>query len=102
MITISGGVMTVPLFDVKAKLSEYVTMAENGEVIEITKYGKTSAVIVSLKEYEELKKNWRPSFIEQLDNWKKKTGGLTPEEYSEFEDVLKRNREIYTPKEDMF
>ena len=45
--------MTVPLFDVKAKLSEYITMAENGEVIEITKYGKTSAVIVSLKEYEE-------------------------------------------------
>ena len=48
--------MTVPLFDVKAKLSEYVTLAEQGEVVEITKYGKTSAVIVSLKEYEELKK----------------------------------------------
>ncbi|MBR5926958.1 MAG: type II toxin-antitoxin system prevent-host-death family antitoxin, partial [Spirochaetia bacterium] len=44
--------MTVPLFDVKAKLSEYVTLAEQGEVVEITKHGKTSAVIVSLKEYE--------------------------------------------------
>jgi len=94
--------MTVPLFDVKAKLSEYVTMAENGEVIEITKYGKTSAVIVSLKEYEQLKKNWRPSFVEQLNNWKQKTGGLTPEEYSEFENVLKRNKEVYTPKENLF
>lgn len=94
--------MTVPLFDVKAKLSEYVTMAENGEVIEITKYGKTSAVIVSLKEYEQLKKNWRPSFVEQLNNWKKKTGGLTAKEYSEFEDTLKRNKEVYTPKEDLF
>ena len=102
MMTISGGVMTVPLFDVKAKLSEYVTMAENGEVIEITKYGKTSAVIVSLKEYEELKKNWRPSFIEQLNNWKQKTGGLTPDDYSEFAGTLKRNKEVYTPKEDLF
>ena len=94
--------MTVPLFDVKAKLSEYVTMAENGEVIEITKYGKTSAVIVSMKEYEELKKNWRPSFIEQLNSWKQKTGGLTPREYSEFEDTLKRNKEVYTPKGGLF
>lgn len=94
--------MTVPLFDVKAKLSEYVTMAENGEVIEITKYGKTSAVIVSLKEYEQLKKNWRPSFVEQLNNWKQKTGGLTLKEYAEFENVLKRNKEVYTPKEDLF
>ena len=94
--------MTVPLFDVKAKLSEYVTMAENGEVIEITKYGKTSTVIISLKEYEELKKNWRPSFIEQLAKWRKETGGLTAEEYSEFENALKRNKEVYAPKEDLF
>ena len=27
--------MTAPLYDVKARLSEYVTMAENGEVVEI-------------------------------------------------------------------
>lgn len=94
--------MTVPLFDVKAKLSEYVTMAENGEVIEITKYGKTSAVIVSLEEYEQLKRNWRPSFIEQLNNWKQKTGGLTSKEYNEFTDALKRNKEIYSTKEDLF
>ena len=94
--------MTVPLFDVKAKLSEYVTMAENGEVIEITKYGKTSAVIISLKEYEELKKNWRPSFVEQLDKWRQKTGGLTDREYSEFEAAVKRNKEVYIPKEDLF
>ncbi|MBR3671598.1 MAG: type II toxin-antitoxin system prevent-host-death family antitoxin [Spirochaetia bacterium] len=94
--------MTVPLFDVKAKLSEYVTMAENGEVIEITKYGKTSTVIISLKEYEELKKNWHPSFIEQLNNWKENTGGLTQKEYAEFESVLKRNKEVYTPKAGLF
>ena len=27
--------MTAPLFDIKAKFSEYVTMAENGDVVEI-------------------------------------------------------------------
>ena len=49
--------MTAPLFDIKAKLSEYVTIAENGEVIEITKHGKTSAVIIGIDEYNQLKKN---------------------------------------------
>ena len=56
--------MTAPLFDIKAKLSEYVTIAENGEVIEITKHGKTSAVIIGIDEYNQLRKNYRPSFIE--------------------------------------
>ena len=94
--------MTVPLFDVKAKLSEYVTLAEQGEVVEITKYGKTSAVIVSLKDYEELKKNYHPSFVDQLDRWKKETGGLTGKEYKEFETVIQRNREKYIPRENLF
>ena len=58
--------MTVPLFDVKAKLSEYVTLAEQGEVVKITKYGKTSAVIVSLKEYEELKKNQYGQYLKDV------------------------------------
>ena len=94
--------MTVPLFDVKAKLSEYVTMAEQGQVVEITKHGKTSAVIVSLKEYELLKKNYRPSFVEQLALWKAETGGLTQAEYDEFNNALRRNKEVYTAKEDLF
>ncbi|MBR4684549.1 MAG: type II toxin-antitoxin system prevent-host-death family antitoxin [Spirochaetia bacterium] len=94
--------MTVPLFDVKAKLSEYVTLAEQGEVVEITKYGKTSAVIVSLKEYEELKKNYHPSFIDQLTRWKQETGGLTKAEYTEFERTVRRNKEKYIPKENLF
>ena len=64
--------MTAPLFDIKAKLSEYVTFAENGDVIEITKHGKTSAVIIGIDEYNQLKKNYRPSFIEQVKKWKEK------------------------------
>ena len=47
--------MTTPLFDAKAHFSEYVTLAENGDVVEITKHGKTTAVIIGMKEYNDLK-----------------------------------------------
>ena len=36
----------VPLFEVKNKLSFFVQLAEQGERIEITRHGKTSAVLV--------------------------------------------------------
>ena len=88
--------MTAPLFDIKAKLSEYVTIAENGEVIEITKHGKTSAVIIGIDEYNQLKKNYRPSIIEQVNTWKQKTGIFDQSDYEAFEKALKRNKEIYS------
>ena len=66
--------MTTPLFDAKAHFSEYVIMAENGDTVEITKHGKTTAVIIGLKEYEELKQNYRPSFVDKVNEWKRKTG----------------------------
>ena len=94
--------MTAQLFDIKAKFSEYVTMAENGDVVEITKYGKTTAVIISIKEYEQLKENYRPSFINKLNEWKRKTGGLTEEEYIEFSNLLAQNKEVYSTGESLF
>ena len=94
--------MTTPLFDAKAHFSEYVIMAENGETVEITKHGKTTAVIIGLKEYEELKDNYRPSFIDKVNEWKRKTGGLSQEEYSEFTQALSRNKESYNTKEALF
>ena len=94
--------MTTPLFDAKAHFSEYVIMAENGETVEITKHGKTTAVIIGLKEYQELKQNFRPSFIDKVNEWKRKTGGLTPGEYEEFSHILNRNKETYRTKEDLF
>ena len=97
-----GGVMTAALFDVKAKFSEYVTMAEKGEVVEITKHGKTSAVIISIQEYNRLKKDVRPGFIDQLNNWRRRTGGLTAEEYSDFENAVVRNKENYSQKGSLF
>lgn len=94
--------MTTPLFDAKAHFSEYVIMAENGDIVEITKHGKTTAVIIGLKEYEELKQNYRPSFVDKVNEWKRKTGGLTPEEYEDFSNTLARNKETYSTKEALF
>ena len=94
--------MTAPLFDIKSKFSEYVTLAENGDVVEITKHGKTTAVIIGLKEYSELKKNYRPSFIDKVNEWKHKTGGLTQTEYNEYQNMLRRNKECYSKGESLF
>ncbi|MBS7261367.1 MAG: type II toxin-antitoxin system prevent-host-death family antitoxin [Treponema sp.] len=80
--------MTAPLYDIKARFSEYVTMAENGEVVEITKHGTTTAVIISLKMFNELNDEYqemhRPSFVDEIRKWKARTGGLTQEEAEEF------------------
>lgn len=94
--------MTAPLFDIKSKFSEYVTLAENGDVVEITKHGKTTAVIIGLNEYSELKKNYRPSFIDKVNEWKYKTGGLTQTEYNEYQNMLRRNKECYSKGESLF
>ena len=94
--------MTTPLFDAKAHFSEYVILAENGDVVEITKHGKTTAVIIGLKEYNELKQNYRPSFIEKVNEWKRKTGGLSQKEYEEFAGCIVRNKESYSTKEALF
>lgn len=94
--------MTAPLFDIKSKFSEYVTLAENGDVVEITKHGKTTAVIIGLNEYSELKKNYRPSFIDKVNEWKHKTGGLTQTEYNEYQNMLRRNKECYSNGESLF
>ena len=94
--------MTTPLFDAKAHFSEYVILAENGDVVEITKHGKTTAVIIGLKEYNELKQNYRPSFIEKVNEWKRKTGGLSQKEYEEFAGFITRNKENYSTMEALF
>ena len=94
--------MTAALFDVKAKFSEYVTMAEKGEVVEITKHGKTSAVIIGIQEYNQLKGEKKLGFIDQLNNWRRRTGGLNAEEYSDFENAVARNKEVYSQKESLF
>ena len=94
--------MTAPLFEIKARFSEYITRAENGETVEITKHGKTSAVIIGIDEYTNLKNSYLPSFIENIKKWKHKTGGLSEEEFSDFANRLTRDKSEYQPKENIF
>ena len=58
--------------------------------------------ILGLKEYSELKKNYRPSFIDKVNEWKHKTGGLTQTEYNEYQNMLRRNKECYSKGESLF
>ena len=57
---------------------------------------------ISVKEYNELKQNYRPSFIDKINEWKQKTGGLSQEEYDDFSSSLTRNKESYTTGEALF
>lgn len=96
--------MTAPLYDIKAKFSEYVTMAEQGEVVEITKHGVATSVIISMKLYNQMKEEYeelhRPSFMDSVRKWRAECGGLTKEEADEYCNTLDRLREEQR-KEDM-
>ena len=96
--------MTAPLYDIKAKFSEYVTMAEQGEVVEITKHGVATSVIISIKLYNQMKEEYeelhRPSFMDCVRKWHAESGGLTQEEADEYCNTLDRLREEQR-KEDM-
>ena len=86
--------MTAPLYDVKARLSEYVTMAENGEVVEITKYGVGTTVIISKKEYERLnddyEQNHMPSFMDLVKEWRLKNRDILDDEFA---NILEKQHE---------
>lgn len=96
--------MTAPLYDIKAKFSEYVTMAEQGEVVEITKHGVATSVIISIKLYNQMKEEYeelhRSSFMDCVRKWRAECGGLTQEEADEYCNTLDRLREEQR-KEDM-
>lgn len=89
--------MTAPLYDIKAKFSEYVSLAEKGEVVEITKHGTATSVIISMNLYNQLKdeyeQNHRPGFMEMVEKWRKECGILQQDEAEEYCKVLERLRQ---------
>ena len=86
--------MTAPLYDIKAKFSEYVSKAENGEVVEITKHGTTTAVIISLKMYNELNTEYqnfnKPGFVDLIKKWRNKYQDILDNDFS---DILENQHE---------
>lgn len=61
--------MTVPLFDVKNKLSEYVLIAQNKEPVLISKHGKDAAVLINVSDFESFLHKKSSAFSSSLENW---------------------------------
>lgn len=84
--------MTAPLYDVKSRFSEYVTMAEDGEVIEVTKHGVPTVVIVSRRAWDEANEDYtrrnRPSFMESLRKWREENQDCLGDEFAEILEKL--------------
>jgi len=58
------------IYEARNNFSALVKMAEEGEVIELTRYDKPVAVIISYGEYEN-KQETKPSLLDKLDALKK-------------------------------
>ena len=71
--------MQEQLFKIKNELSEYVKQAEKGNVVEITKYGRTSAVIIGIDQYNELNSSGMNNFKKLFTEWKKNSDGISNE-----------------------
>ena len=56
------------IYAARNNLSNFVKIAERGEPVELTRYDKPVAVIISYEEYEKIEK---PSFLEKLAELKK-------------------------------
>ena len=84
--------MQIPLFEVKNKLSTFVNLAEQGERIEITRHGKTAAVLVNvdtISSNEEI--TTTPFYIAYMDFRKKlEREKLTEAEWKESFDIERR------------
>ncbi len=52
------------IYEARNNLSGFVKIAESGEAVELTRYDKPVAVIVSYEEYEKMEE--KPSLIERL------------------------------------
>ncbi|MBP5451074.1 MAG: type II toxin-antitoxin system prevent-host-death family antitoxin [Treponema sp.] len=55
------------IYEARNKFSSLVKLAEEGEIIELTRYDKPVAIIMSYEEYDE-KKQKKPSLLDQLDS----------------------------------
>ncbi len=92
----------IPLFEVKNKLSYYVNLAEQGERIEITRHGKTSAVLVSSESQESKTNSYTnsPFYLAYL-NFRKKMDfdNFTEDEWKKTFEIERRPTIIRHPED---
>lgn len=65
------------IYAARNNLSNFVKIAERGEPVELTRYDKPVAVIISYEEYEKIEK---PSFLEKLAELKKEYADVLNDE----------------------
>lgn len=66
---------TTSIFEARNNLSEYVKLAESGEPVQLTRYNKPVAVIISYADFEE--KEPKPSWLEK---WRKENAEFLDDE----------------------
>lgn len=67
------------IYEARNNLSSLVKLAEEGEVVELTRYDKPVAVIMSYEDYEEKRKN-HPSLLDKLSVLKKQYADVVDDE----------------------
>ena len=67
------------IYEARNNLSSLVKLAEEGEVVELTRYDKPVAVIMSSEDYEEKRKNL-PSLLDKLSVLKKQYADVVDDE----------------------
>lgn len=67
------------IYEARNNLSSLVKLAEEGEVVELTRYDKPVAVIMSYEDYEEKRKNL-PSLLDKLSVLKKQYADVVDDE----------------------
>ena len=67
------------IYEARNNLSSLVKLAEEGKVVELTRYDKPVAVIMSYEDYEEKRKNL-PSLLDKLSVLKKQYADVVDDE----------------------
>ena len=66
------------IYDARNNLSNFVKIAESGEPVELTRYDKPVAVIISYEEYKH--KDEKPSLIARINKLKEKYADVLSDE----------------------
>lgn len=66
------------IYEARNNFSAYVEMAEQGEPVEITRYNKPVAIIISYEEYS--KKDKKPSLLDSLKELREKYSDVLDDE----------------------
>lgn len=85
------------IYNARNNFSALVKEAEEGEVVELTKYDRPVAVIISYEEYEKLQ-GTKPTFLQELKKLKEEYRDVIDDEGLPFE----RSRECPDPNKNIF